>query len=174
MNPMKIIQIEKVTLNVGAGKEQTKLEKGLRLLQHITNRTPVKTVTQKRIPTWGVRPGLAIGCKVTIRKKELIYDLITRLLRAKNNELKYTQIDKDGNIAFGTHEYIDVPNITYDPEVGIMGFETCITLKRPGFRIKRRKNRKQKIGKAHRITREDAIEFMKKEFNVNIIEEEKK
>ncbi len=167
---MRTIQIEKVTLNVGAGKEQTKLEKGLLLLKHITTLTPVKTVTQKRIATWGLRPGLPIGCKVTIRDKEQIKNLLSRLLLAKNNELKAIQFDENGNIAFGTHEYIDIPNVSYNHEVGIMGFETCITLIRPGFRIKRRKNRKQKVGKKHRITREEAIEFMKKEFSVKIME----
>ena len=71
MDLMKAIKIEKVTLNVGAGKEQSKLEKGIVLLKNITGINPVKTFTNKRIPTWGLRPGLPIGCKLTLRKKML-------------------------------------------------------------------------------------------------------
>ena len=62
MNQMKKIGIEKVTLNIGAGKDQTRLEKGLVLLNAITNATPIKTITNKRLQEWGLRPGLPIGC----------------------------------------------------------------------------------------------------------------
>ena len=64
------VRIEKITLNVGAGKEQSRLDKGFLLLKELTGVTPVKTVTQKRIPTWGLRPGLPIGAKVTLRGEE--------------------------------------------------------------------------------------------------------
>ena len=72
MNLMKSIQIEKVTLNIGAGKDQAKLEKGLILLNSITNSTPIKTITNKRIQEWGLRPGLPIGCKITLRKEKAL------------------------------------------------------------------------------------------------------
>ena len=52
MNSMKNIRIEKVTLNIGAGKDQTRLEKAVMLLKHITSGTPVKTITQKNIPAF--------------------------------------------------------------------------------------------------------------------------
>ncbi|MFA6889015.1 MAG: 50S ribosomal protein L5 [Candidatus Woesearchaeota archaeon] len=164
---MKRIEIGKITLNVGAGKDQKKLEKGVLLLKHITGIDPVKTITQKRIPTWGLRPGLPIGCKITIRDKLKIKDLLQKFLKAKNNELIGSQFDESGNIAFGIHEYIDIPGIQYNPDVGIMGFQICITLKRPGFRVRVRKIQKRKIKKNHRISKQNAIDFMKKEFNVS-------
>jgi len=67
MNPMKVIRIEKITLNIGAGKDQNRLDKAKILLKHVTGIEPVKTVTKKRIPNWGLRPGLPIGCKITLR-----------------------------------------------------------------------------------------------------------
>ena len=70
MNPMQVPRIEKITLNVGAGKDQARLEKGVALLKMITGIDPVKTVTAKRIPGWGLRPGLPIGCKLTLRKQK--------------------------------------------------------------------------------------------------------
>src|SRR3990167_9160323 len=135
MNQNRNIKIEKITLNIGAGKEQGVLEKGMKLLEYITGILPVKTVTQKRIPTWGLRPGLPIGCKITLRKAKA-KDVLSRLLHAVDNELAERNFDKEGNIAFGVPECIDIPGIKYNPEIGIMGLECCVTLQRAGFRIK--------------------------------------
>ena len=97
---MKDIRIEKITLNVGAGKEQAKLEKGIKLLKIITGIDPVKTVATKRIPGWGLRPGLPIGCKITLRD-EPANKLLTRLLEARDNKLVPKQFDNSGNIIPG-------------------------------------------------------------------------
>ena len=168
---MRNIKIEKVTLNIGAGKDQTKLDKGIKLLKKITGINPVKTFTNKRIPEWGIRPGLPIGCKITLRKEKAT-ELLKKLLEAKDKKLKPDQFDDNGNISFGIQEYIDIPGVTYDHEIGIMGFEVCVTLERPGFRIKKRRICKRKIQKRHMITKQEAIEFMKKTFSIAIGEEE--
>ena len=170
MNPMQQIRIEKITLNIGAGKEPEVLKKGLKLLKSLTTIEPVKTFTQKRIPGWGLRPGLPIGCKVTLRK-EGAKEMLRRLLDARGNKLIPTQFDNNGSVSFGVPEYIDIKGAKYDPEIGIMGLEVSITLERPGFRIKRRTRRKTKLPMRVRITQKDAIDFMKKEFNV-VVEEE--
>src|SRR3989338_3773935 len=107
MNPMKNIKVGKITLNVGAGKNTAKLEKGMKLIEALAGKPPVKTFTTKRIPTWGVRPGLPLGCKLTLRKKEA-RELLARLLTAKENKLSQKQFDGAGNLAFGVHEYIDI------------------------------------------------------------------
>lgn len=171
MNPMKNIRIEKLTLNMGTGKEQATLEKGMKLLNMLTNKKPVKTFTQKRIPDWGVRPGLPVGCKVTLRKHEAA-ELIKRILDAKSNTLNEESFDELGTISIGVPEYIDIKDARYDPEIGIMGLQACITLERPGFRIKRRKIRPASIPKCHQITKKEAMEFMKSKFNLKVGEEE--
>jgi len=170
MNTMREIRIGKITLNVGVGKDQTKLEKGILLLRNITGINPVKTFTNKRIPSWGLRPGLPIGCKLTLRKKKA-EEILSRLLDAKSNKLTMHQFDIGGNIAFGIHEYIDIPGVKYDPKIGISGLEVCVTLERPGFRIKKRRVMKRKVPKKHKITKEEAIEFMKTKFNVEVGDE---
>lgn len=169
-NPERGIKVEKITLNMGAGKSTDKLDKGLNLLKKITNRTPVKTFTKKRIAAWGLRPGLPIGCKVTLRKDEAV-KLIPVLLEATDFVLSEKQFDNNGNISFGVKEYIDIPQIKYDPDIGIMGFEVCITLQRPGFRIKRRRLKPKKINSNHSIRKEEAMKFMKSNFNVKLAEE---
>ena len=172
MNPSRNIKIGKVTLNIGAGKDQAKLEKGVKLLKAITGVNPVKTVTKKRIPGWGLRPGLPIGCKVTLRK-EIASETLKRLLNARENLLDENQFDDNGNIAFGIEEYIDIPGVKYDPEIGIIGLEVCLTLERNGFRIKRRRIGKKKIPEHHKIKKKESIDFMKKQFNVKLEGEER-
>ena len=171
MNIMKTIRIEKITLNIGAGKDQAKLDKGMRLLKNITGVEPIKTITSKRIAGWGLRPGLPIGCKLTLRRDEA-KKVLARLLESKENKLKPTQFGENGSIAFGIPEYIDIQGVEYDPDIGIMGLEVCITLERPGFRIKRRKVKKQKISIKHKISKEEAIEFMKVNFSTAVGDEE--
>lgn len=168
---MRNIRIEKVTLNIGAGKDQAKLEKGVILLGYISGRKPIKTATKKRIQEWGLRPGLPIGCKVTLRKKSAD-ELLARLLDARDNKLSDSQFDENGNISFGIHEYIDIPGLKYDPQIGIMGIEVCVTLERPGFRIKRRNLMQRKIPKRHRIGKQESMEYMKNKYDVKVGGEE--
>lgn len=170
-NVMRNLRIEKLTLNIGAGKDTQRLEKGVALIRAITGIEPVKTVTQKRIPNWGLRPGLPIGCKLTLRKKPA-QELLSRLLQAKENKLKPRQFDDGGNVSFGIHEYIDIPGVAYDPKIGIIGLEVCVTLERPGYRIKRRRIEQKKIPRRHLVTKEEAMDYMKKNFNVTVGEQE--
>ena len=167
MNQMKNIRIEKVTLNIGAGKDQARLEKGLVLLNAVTNATPIKTITSKRIQEWGLRPGLPIGCKLTLRKDRAI-KMLPRLLVAIDNKLREKQFDNNGNIAFGIHEYMEIPGVKYDPKIGIMGFEVCVTLERPGYRIKRRRFMARRIPARHRISKQEAIDFITSNFNTKV------
>lgn len=169
MADARAMRIEKVTLNIGAGKSTDKLEKGLLLLQLLTSSKPVKTVSKKRIAGWGIRPGLAIGCKVTVRGEKAA-KLLKQLLGAVDNKLKDRQFDDEGNMSFGIREYIDIPGVDYTPEIGVLGLQVCATIERPGFRIKRRKFMKRKVGKNHRVSKEDAIGFMKENFNITIEE----
>lgn len=171
MNAMRQLRIEKLTLNIGAGKDTQRLEKGIALIKAITGIEPVKTVTQKRIPNWGLRPGLPIGCKLTLRKKTA-QELLKRLLQAKENRLKPQQFDAGGNISFGIPEYIDIPGVAYDPKIGIIGLEVCVTLERPGYRIKRRRLKQKKVPRKHLVSREEAIEYLSKNFNVKVGEQE--
>lgn len=171
MNKMKEIRIEKVTLNVGAGKDQKVLEKGIKLLTNLTGTAPVKTITDKRLQAWGLRPGLPIGCKLTLRG-EAAEKLIPRLLHAKDNILSDKCFDNHGNISFGLPEYMDIKDAKYDPEIGMMGLQASITLTRPGFRIRNRKIRNAKVSKTHQIKQEESINFMKEKYAIKIGEKE--
>jgi large subunit ribosomal protein L5 len=164
---MKTIKVEKLTLNFGSGKEQAKLDKGVKLIQHIAGVAPVKTVTNKRIPNWGLRPGLPVGCRITLRGEKAM-ELIPRLLKAKKDLLAASCFDGRGNISFGIPEYIEIPGVEYDPKIGIMGLQASITLKRPGYRVKSRRMKPSKVGKKQMITKEEAMDYMKKQFSIAV------
>ena len=168
-HPLQQVRIEKVTLNFGAGKEQARLEKGVALLKAITGIEPVRTVSKRRIPAWGLRPGLPIGCKITLRKKPA-EELLKRLLAARERKLSPRQFDDQGNMSFGIPEYIDIPGVAYDPKIGVLGLEVCVTLAKPGYRVKYRRLRSRRIPARHRVSKQEAIEFMSSAFGARVEE----
>ena len=164
---MREIRIEKVTLNIGCGNDQDKLKRAEKLLQVLTGQKPLITKTKRRT-TFGMARKKPIGVKVTLIKKKA-EDFLRDALQAIDNELKEKQIN-DGNFSFGLKEYIDLPKAKYDPEIGILGMDICVTLERPGFRVKRRRIRRSKIGKKHLITRVETIKWLKEKFGVKFVE----
>ena len=159
-NPMTEIKIEKVTLSVGGTGDY--LERGFKLLKYLTGKNPMKTRAKKRIPTWSVRPGLEIGTVVTIRGEEKI-DFLKRMLATVDNTLKKKQVSEN-TLSFGIKEYIEIPGVEYQREIGIMGFDVIITFKRAGRRVKLRKIKQGKVGKKQIITKEEIIKFMEENF----------
>lgn len=170
MNKMKEIRVEKVTLNMGAGEPGPKLDKSKTMLEMVSKEKVVITRTRKRT-TFGGAKKRPIGVKTTIRG-ENAKELLKKLLHAVENRLKPSQFDSTGNFSFGVQEYIHIPGIKYDPDIGIMGMDVAVTLERPGYRVKKRMIRSAKIGKNHIITPADAMEWVKKEFGIDIKENE--
>jgi large subunit ribosomal protein L5 len=166
-NVMQKPRIEKVVVNIGVGKSGEELGRAEKLLKKLTSRTPIRTVSKHKIPAWNLRKGEPIGCKVTLRGKEAD-EIIKRGLYAKDNRLSPNNFDKSGNVAFGVHEYIDIKDIKYDPEIGIYGMNFNVTLEKRGYRVKRRRLGKSKIPERHNVKKEEAMDFMKENFGVEI------
>ena len=164
---MREIAVEKVTINMGVGQGGPELDKAISILKTITGATPVKTICKVKQPTWGLRPGIAIGTKVTLRKQKALA-FLKDAFGAKDNTLSNKNFDMLGNFGFGIKEYIDLPKVKYDPKFGIRGLDVLVALKRPGFRVKRRKINKKKIPARHAIKKDEAIEFVKNQFGVKV------
>jgi large subunit ribosomal protein L5 len=158
-NTMREIKIEKVVLSIGAVAEE--LEKGVKLLQFLTGKKPSKMKSRKRIPSLGVRPGLEIGAVVTIRKDAK--NILKKMLSAIDNKLKKKQISKN-NFSFGVKEYLEIPGIEYQREIGVMGLDVTVVFKRSGRRVKLKKVKKGKYSQRQMIYPEEIIKFMEENF----------
>jgi large subunit ribosomal protein L5 len=166
MNAMREIRLDKLTLNMGAGESGPKLEKSQKIMKKITGNAVMITKTSKR-STFGVAKGRPIGAMTTLRG-QAARQLLEKLLQAVEGKLKKKSFDRNGNFSFGIKEYINIPGIKYDPEVGILGMDVCVTLRRPGYRVKDRMIRPAPVGSSHRIKPEEAQEWMKKEFGIKV------
>lgn len=164
-NNIKDVFIDKVVVNIGVGEGGPELEKSIKIIKLLTNKKAVKTLCKARLPTWGIRPGIYIGCKTTLRGKDA-FDFLILTLRAKRNTLPKKSFTKQGNFNYGVHEYLDVPGIKYDPELGIRGFDVAVMLKRKGYRISQRKYNISKVGKNQKVSKEDAINFAQEKLKV--------
>ncbi|MFH1722533.1 MAG: 50S ribosomal protein L5 [Candidatus Altiarchaeota archaeon] len=169
-NPMQAPRLEKVVVSISVGESGEKLVKAEKLLTKLTGRKPVRTVSKHKIPAWGLKKGEPIGCKVTLRGGKAA-EFAKGALSAKESMLQPNNFDNAGNISFGLNEYIDLPGIKYDPEIGIMGMNVNLTLERPGYRIKRRRKQKTPIKPQNKIIQKEAIEYMEKNFGVQIEQE---
>lgn len=165
-NKMRQIEIEKMVLNCGGVED--KLEKCIKLLEMIAEgRKIYKVKATKRIPAFGISPGKLAGCKVTIRDKDKIIDLLKRFFASMDNEIKGKQITEN-QFSFGIHEYIEIPGLEYNRDIGILGFEAMLVFKRKGKRVKLRKVKRGSYPKKQFVSKEEIKEYLIKNFGVEI------
>jgi len=170
-NVMREPRIDKVVVNIGVGESGERLGKAEALLKKLTSKKPVRAISKHKIPAWNLKEGEPIGCKVTLRGDDAV-EIVKRTLYAKDSILEPRNFDKDGNISYGIREYIDIQGLKYDPEIGIFGLNVSVKLERAGHRIQRRSRDNVKIPVKERITQDEAIAFMEKNFGVKFEEEE--
>lgn len=166
-NTMRKIKIEKVVINIGVGKSGDPLERAKMALVELTGQNPSIRGAKKSVRDFGIHKGEPIGTMVTLRRNTAV-EFLKRIFEAKSNSVKGTSIDINGNLSIGIKEHIDIPGIKYNPDIGIFGMDVCISLKRPGYRVAKRSNR-TKIGKFHRISKQESSKFFQEHFGVEIV-----
>jgi large subunit ribosomal protein L5 len=168
-NPMRRIELDKVVINMSVGESGEKLAKAEKLLNDLAGQKSVKRTAKKTIQPFSIKKNEAIACKVTLRG-DRARDFLKRSFNIENRLFK-SQFDTFGNFSFGVAEHTDF-GIRYDPNVGIYGMDICVSLRRPGYRIKERKiQKKKKLPLKHRINREDVFAFLHDEYGVELVEE---
>ncbi|MEM2103390.1 MAG: 50S ribosomal protein L5 [Candidatus Bathyarchaeia archaeon] len=167
-NPMLKPRIEKVVVNISVGKSGEPLEKASKILQELTGQTPCKRKAKKTIRDFGIRRGEPMACMVTLRKQKAT-DFLKKVLKVVDYKLSKSCFDMRGNFAFGVKEHIEIPGVKYDPEIGIFGMDVCVSLSRPGWRVKDRQRARSKMGSSHFLTREEAFVFVKEFLGVEIV-----
>ena len=166
---MRRIKLEKAVVNIGVGDAGERLLKAEKVLQMVTRRKPVRTLAKTTNRDFGIRRGMEIGVKVTLRGKEAEEFVKTALWTRENRVAEYS-FDPEGNFSFGVADYTDFPGMKYDPEIGIFGVDVSVSLSRPGKRVTKRRVLRRGLPAHHRITRHDGIEFVKSRFNAEVVD----
>jgi large subunit ribosomal protein L5 len=166
--PMLKPRVEKVVVNLNVGKPGEPLEKASRVLKELTDQEPVKKKAKKTIREFGLRMGDPIAAVVTLRNQKAV-DFLKKVLPVVDNKISRSSFDKQGNFAFGLKEHIEIPGVKYDPDVGIFGMDICVTMVRPGYRVKTRRRRNAKVGRRHVLTPEESVVFVKQTMGVEIV-----
>jgi large subunit ribosomal protein L5 len=156
---MRDIFIDKVVINMGVGESGERLKKAAKLLEELTGQKPATTFAEKTIKNFGIRKGEAIGVKVTLRGNKA-EEFLKKALSVHEYQLRRRQVNA-GEFSFGIHEHIDLPGVNYDPDVGIFGMDVSVSLRRRGYRVKRRRISRSKIGRNHVVTEDETIDFLK-------------
>jgi len=164
---MRELYVDKVVVHMGVGEGGDKLTRATDLVRQITGNTPVKSNAKKTNPTFGIRKGAPISCKVTLRGKKA-GNFLETALKIIEKRLYQTQFDQQGNFSFGIEEHTDFPGMSYDPQVGIYGMDINVVLARKGVRISRRHKEQRKLPRKQQVTQEDSLAFLKSRYNVEV------
>jgi large subunit ribosomal protein L5 len=133
-NDLEVPKIEKIIINMGVGeavRDSKKIEMATRDLAAITGQKPVVTRAKRANAAFKLRAGMAIGCKVTLRR-ERMYEFLDRLVtvalpRVRDfRGLNGKSFDGRGNYAMGIKEQIVFPEIDYDQVDEVRGMDIIV------------------------------------------------
>ncbi len=130
-NPMQVPVLEKIVINMGVkdGVNDSKVvENAAGDLALIAGQKPQITHAKKSIAGFKLREGLAVGCKVTLRKQKM-YEFLDRFVtialpRVRDfRGISGRSFDGQGNYAMGLKEQIVFPEINYDKVDKVRGMD---------------------------------------------------
>ena len=133
-NVMQVPKLDKIVLNVGAGKgigNTTYIPSVVNDLTLITGQKPVVTKAKFSESNFKTRKGAPIGVKVTLRKAKM-YDFLERLIsfalpRVRDFEgLNFKSFDGKGNYTFGLKEHLIFHEIDFDKVDNIFGMDVTL------------------------------------------------
>ena len=133
-NIMEVPGIEKIVLNVGAGKAREQkqiIERVVNDMTVIAGQKPVVTKAKKSIAGFKLREGNPIGVKVTLRGDRMweFFDRLISLAIPRIRDfrgLNPKSFDGRGNYTFGVTEQLIFPEIDYDKVDTARGMDISI------------------------------------------------
>ena len=161
-NLMKEVRLSKLCLNIGVGQSGDRLTRASKVLETLTGQAPVFSKSRLTIRGFGIKRNEKIAAHVTVRGGKAM-EILEKGLKVKEFELPKSCFSEQGTFGFGIEEHIDL-GIRYDPDVGIFGMDFVVILERPGFRVSKKKKKGSTVGRKHRVTQKDSVEWFKKTF----------
>ena len=152
MNTMRELRIAKVVLNIGVGEAGDRLSNAETVLQKLTDCQPVRTLSRTTNRDLGLRKGMPIGCKVTLRG-ENAHRVLKNALWVRESRLPAYCFSATGGLNFGIPDYTGFADEKYDPDIGIFGLDVAVAFERPGYRVARRKVARRQVGPRQRLPR---------------------
>lgn len=134
-SPMQATNIQKIILNSGVGNNKQFLDNTKKILQQIAQgQKPVETHAKKSIVSFNLREGVAIGCKVTLRRKKawnFLFELVNITLPRMRDfrGLSSNGFDHHGNYNLGIKDLSVFPAASYDLTFNNQGCQIIIVFK---------------------------------------------
>ncbi|MGI6471625.1 MAG: 50S ribosomal protein L5 [Candidatus Methanomethylophilaceae archaeon] len=169
MTGTKTLKVDKIVVNVGVGEAGERLVKAEKVVEMVTGQKPIQTVSKTINRDLGIRIGMPIGCKVTLRGQSAD-EFLRKALTIREGRIMEYSFDQEGNMSFGIPDYTDFEGMKYDPEIGIFGMDVNVVLRRFGSRIEYRRLLTKKIPTRQRVKRDEAIRFMSDTYGIEVIE----
>jgi large subunit ribosomal protein L5 len=128
---METPKLNKIVINIGVGDATTNtklLDAAMADLEIITGQKAVKTISKKAIAGFKLREGQPIGCKVTLRGKNM-YNFLDKFIsitlpRVKDfRGISNRSFDGRGNYTLGLTEQLIFSEIDYDNVVKVRGMD---------------------------------------------------
>lgn len=128
---MEVPKLEKIVINVGLGeatKNSKLLDVAVKELELITDSKPIITKAKKAISAFGLRKGVPIGCKVTLRGEKM-YVFLEKLINIVLPRVRDFRgvspraFDGRGNYTLGLTEQLIFPEIVYDDVLKVHGMD---------------------------------------------------
>jgi len=130
-NAMQIPFLEKIVINMGVGEavaDQKQAQAAADELALIAGQRPVITRAKKAEASFKIREGLAVGCRVTLRKQRM-YEFLDRFVTIAMPRIRDFRgvnpksFDGRGNYNMGLKEQIVFPEINYDKVSMVRGMD---------------------------------------------------
>lgn len=130
-NIMAVPKLKKIVINCGVGEaveNEKRLDTVVDNVAKITGQHPVTTKAKKSISNFKTRKGMPIGCKVTLRKKEM-FEFLDRLINLALPRTRDFQgvpdksFDGRGNYTLGIKEHTIFPEINTDEVDEVHGLD---------------------------------------------------
>jgi large subunit ribosomal protein L5 len=121
-NRLSLPRLVKISVNMGVGSaisEKKHMEDAVEALTQITGQKPIITKSRKAIAGFKLREGMAIGCKVTLRRARMweFFDRLVSLALPRVRDFRGVNpdaFDGNGNYSLGLSEQLVFPELNPD------------------------------------------------------------
>ena len=133
-NRLSLPRLEKIVVNMGVGsaiQEKKHLEYATSAMTEISGQKPIIALARKSVAGFRLREGMAIGCKVTLRRTRM-YEFLDRLValalpRVRDfRGLARNAFDGHGNYSLGLSEQIVFPELNPDKYLQTQGMNITL------------------------------------------------